>query len=135
MNIKDISKEIHQIARDKGFYDNGERNIGEMLMLVVSELSEALEADRKGRKLGPLDTTVLPVEYLNTTLVGEFDTDIEKLPNEYERLVKGSFEEEIADAVIRLFDLAEYLKIDLEWYIRAKVNYNKQREYKHGKRY
>ncbi len=37
----------HRIAREKGFWAKP-RNTGEMLMLVVSELAEALEADRKG---------------------------------------------------------------------------------------
>lgn len=36
----------HRIARQKGFWGR-RRNTGEMLMLVVSELAEALEADRK----------------------------------------------------------------------------------------
>lgn len=35
----------HRIAKEKGFWDK-ERNIPEMLMLVVSELGEALEAYR-----------------------------------------------------------------------------------------
>src|SRR5690606_17972671 len=38
---------IFQINKAKGFWDN-ERNIGELLMLVVSELGEAIEAHRKG---------------------------------------------------------------------------------------
>jgi NTP pyrophosphatase (non-canonical NTP hydrolase) len=35
----------HGIAREKGFWDQ-ERNIGEALMLVVTELAEAMEAYR-----------------------------------------------------------------------------------------
>lgn len=44
-HLNDIAKEIHQINKDKGFYDE-ERNIGELLALIHSEVSEALEADR-----------------------------------------------------------------------------------------
>jgi hypothetical protein len=47
--INKLSKEIHQNAKDKGFYDN-EKNIGEMLCLIHSEVTEALEADRKCRQ-------------------------------------------------------------------------------------
>jgi len=36
----------HAIAVEKGFWDQ-ERNIGEALMLVVTELAEAMEAHRK----------------------------------------------------------------------------------------
>ena len=46
--INELSQEIHKNAKDKGFYDNVEKNTGELLMLAVSELSEAFEADRKG---------------------------------------------------------------------------------------
>jgi NTP pyrophosphatase (non-canonical NTP hydrolase) len=39
-------KEIHQLAIDKGWYDR-ERPIPEVLMLMVTELAEAMEAHRK----------------------------------------------------------------------------------------
>lgn len=41
----------HQTAVEKGFWQE-ERNFGEMLMLIVSELGEALEAHRKGNWFG-----------------------------------------------------------------------------------
>ena len=44
--LKEYSVLCHRIAREKGFWDK-RRNTAEMLMLVVSELAEALEADRK----------------------------------------------------------------------------------------
>jgi len=37
--------EIHQLARDKGWWDE-ERKLPELLMLIVSELAEALEGYR-----------------------------------------------------------------------------------------
>ena len=48
---------------------------------------------------------------------------------------EGNIEEELADAVIRIFDLAEYLGIDLEYNIKMKHEVNKLRPIKHGKRY
>ena len=45
--INELAKEIHENAKSKGFFDS-EKNIGEMLCLIHSEVSEALEADRKG---------------------------------------------------------------------------------------
>ena len=44
--INRLAKEIHKNNVSKGFYDK-EKNIGEMLCLIHSEVSEALEADRK----------------------------------------------------------------------------------------
>ena len=46
-----------------------------------------------------------------------------------------TFEDEIADAVIRLLDLAAGLGIDLEKHISSKVQYNETRPILHGKSY
>lgn len=125
MNIKEISKEIYQNNKAKGFWDE-KRNVGEMLMLVVSELAEALEADRKGGKfnLTPMGQEILIQE-----------EDNEDFKSQFVLHVKDSFEDELADAVIRLFDMSAGLGIDLEWHIAAKMRYNKLRPHKHGKAY
>jgi NTP pyrophosphatase (non-canonical NTP hydrolase) len=44
--IKEMTDLCHSIAKSKGFWDK-ERNTGEALMLVVTELAEAMEAHRK----------------------------------------------------------------------------------------
>ena len=94
-------KQCHELAREKGFWDK-ERNVGEMLMLIVSELGEAIEAHRKD-ELG-----------------------LEK---------KDTFEDELADTAIRLFDLCGGLGIDLEKQIAWKMSFNQTRAPKHGKNY
>jgi len=45
-SLNELANLCHSIAREKGFWDE-ERNIGEALMLVVTELAEAMEAHRK----------------------------------------------------------------------------------------
>ena len=45
---------------------------------------------------------------------------------------EGSLPEELADTVIRIFDLAGFLGINLEKYIVQKHEYNKARPYRHG---
>lgn len=40
---------------------------------------------------------------------------------------------ELADVIIRCFDMADYYEIDLEKAIVEKMNFNKDRPYKHGK--
>lgn len=44
-SLNALAQICHQIAREKGFWDK-ERNIGEALMLTVTELAEAMEAHR-----------------------------------------------------------------------------------------
>jgi len=43
--LKEWSKACHDVAVEKGFWDE-KRNIGEALMLVVTELAEAMESHR-----------------------------------------------------------------------------------------
>lgn len=47
MTINELCKEAHKTAIQKGWYDE-QRETGTILALIHSEVSEALEADRKG---------------------------------------------------------------------------------------
>lgn len=73
-----------------------ERNVGELLMLAVSELAEAMEGHRKGL----MD---------------------DKLPD------RPMLEVEIADALIRLLDMAGGLNLDVGGAFVEKMEYNKHR--------
>ena len=129
MEIKEIMTEIYQNNEQKGFWENKDsKNIGELLMLCVSELAEALEAHRTNHKA---DILKFNQEIQDDTIVNS----PEKYKVQFEKHIKNSFEDEIADTVIRLFDLSEGLGIDLEKHIRLKIEYNKLRPFKHGKAY
>ncbi|MBF1310460.1 MAG: hypothetical protein HXN09_03645 [Porphyromonadaceae bacterium] len=95
------SKDCHDRAVAKGFWD-GTHSVGHYLMLVVSELSEAVEADRIGKiiKLTPEQ-----VAELNRLDGAEF-------VQEFLRVVKDTVWDEIADAVIRLLDLLGWMLKD-----------------------
>ena len=123
MMINKLAKKIHQNAIDKGFFDD-ERNIGEMLCLIHSEVSEALEADRKGRYSKEVDLEVITISWNDNRFMESFEGGI-----------KDTFEDEMADIVIRVFDMCAFKNIDLEGHIKAKMRYNSLREYKHGKKY
>lgn len=128
MNINAIAQEIHQINVEKGFWeDRATKNIGEVLMLIVSELSEALEAHRKDH------WSVKKEEFQNKFALSESDETLWKTL--FETHVKNTFEDEIADTVIRILDVCAGLDIDVEWHITQKMKYNKMRPYKHGKAY
>lgn len=124
--LNEASQKIHEANKEKGFYDKP-REIGTLLMLVVSELSEALEADRKSIHAN--------FSAYQEKLESEPDRAELKQPYLFQEFIKDSFEDEIADAMIRLFDLCGYLNIDIENHIKLKLQYNKNRTHKHGKNY
>ena len=134
MNINETAQEIYNNNVAKGFWEEGEkRNTGEMIALVHSELSEALEAHRNGK--------MLEEHHIDTfkELIKDIDNSTEEGKEEYRKafksLIKDSFEDELADAVIRIFDIAKGKGIDIAFHIRAKMNYNATRPYKHNKSY
>ncbi len=108
-SFNEFAVDVNKNALDHGFWE-GEQNHAEKLMLMVSELSEALEAIRSNdsNEGGPWD---------------------EKIP-EFKNL-----EIELADCVIRIMDYCTYNKLRLPEAIAMKHRYNKTRPYKHNKKF
>ncbi|MEG0889353.1 MAG: hypothetical protein RSH25_12875 [Bacteroides sp.] len=91
MNLNKLRDQIHANAASKGFWDNNPSD-QHFLMLVITELSEAVEADRKGRRASK-EAMVETIE------VGGFCIGF------FEEYIKDTIEDELADAFIRLLDL------------------------------
>lgn len=97
-----LVQQCHGAAKEAGWWNDlhtGEpvqRNVGELLMLIVSEVAEAMEGHRKGL----MD---------------------DHLPN------RPMIEVELADAVIRIADMAGALGLDLGGAIADKLAYNAAR--------
>jgi hypothetical protein len=119
--LNKLAAEIHKNAVDHGFYADPP-DISRSLMLIVSELVEVMEADRN-HHLGA-----------STDLLDE-SLEEESFQDEYRRLIKGSPEDEWADALIRILDNCCYRGIDIDKHVRLKMKYNALREYKHRKKY
>ncbi len=95
--IAELIKQCHETARQKGWWEQ-ERNHGELIALMHSELSEALEAMRK-----------------NGT--------------------RDEIAEELADCCIRIFDYCGAYDIDLGATLFKKMEFNKTRPHRHGKKF
>ena len=107
MTINELIKTAHADAKAKGWWDE-ERNTGEILMLIVSECGEALEAHRSGKQaaLDVFDMEVEPCMYYLSSGSAVRRTEIPKsvLVSSFEEHIKDSFSDELADIVIRIAD-------------------------------
>ena len=99
--LNPIAKQIHENAVNHGFWDSA-ISPDHFLMLVVSELSEAIEADRNGK-------------YFRSDFKVIIDRCTKELYEErFKTHVKDTVGDELADSVIRLLDLAEAYRVDLD---------------------
>lgn len=103
MDIADMQRDAHAIARSKGWWDE-DRPVPECLMLIVSEVAEALECYRDGEPMSWYADGGKP----------------------------EGMASELADVIIRVGDLAERLGIDLTMAVGEKSAYNATRPYRHG---
>ena len=127
LSLNAACAEQHEAVIEKGFTP---QPVATNLMLIVSELGEACEADRKNRHA---NFKCYNSVYIDTLL--EKGSTIHSGNIAFERCIKDTFEDEIADAFLRLMDLCGAMNIDIEKHIRMKAEYNKLRPTKHGKAY
>lgn len=133
--LNELSKQIHENAICHGFYDS-DRNLGEMLCLIHSEVSEALEALRTDKQYSNISKSEQWfIQGMADKNFGHSFFDDNFFYKEFEHLVKNTFEDELADIIIRVLDLAAYKKIDIESHVNAKIRYNSMRQHKHGKNF
>lgn len=104
MDLNSLSKEAYETAKAHGWHDK-EYSDNHWLMLILTEVAEAVQADRKGlyaqRRMFEINAyTPQPNPEQHWIFI-------------FEKFIKGSLEEELADIVIRCLDLAGLRGIDL----------------------
>ena len=105
MNLNELRDKAYRNAVVQGWH---EENLSDehFLCLVISELMEAVEADRKGKRANRAE--------FKRDYEDEEPHDNTNFIYNFECHIKNSVEEELADACIRLLDLAGLRGYDLE---------------------
>jgi NTP pyrophosphatase (non-canonical NTP hydrolase) len=107
-SLNELRDEALRIAVEHGF---AEASIGEDLMLIVSELAEALEDVRAGKL--PHETTY---ECADSVRLGK----------------PCGVPSEMADVIIRVLHFCGKHGIDIEKAVKEKMEYNESRPFRHG---
>ena len=102
-NYKRIAEKVHRLSAEQGFWRDGtKRNFGEMMALLHSEISEAVECARLG---DPPDKNI-----------GDF----------------SGIEVQLADVLGILMDAEEGFGLNIAEALLRKMEFNKSRGYMHG---
>lgn len=136
MEIKRFAADIHKTAVEHGWWDGGERNFGELIALCHSELSEALEEYRNGRKPTETYYECKAGEHAHASLqdihgCGPAEEGCKNSCNGHYGKPCG-IPSELADVVIRIFDMCGHYGIDIEAILEEKAAFNATRPYRHG---
>ncbi len=109
-SINDWTCIIHEWAKNRGWWENPDRNFSELMALIHTEVSEAFEEYRDGHE----------------------PTEVYYAQDKYDNWKPEGVPTELADIAIRLLDLCGFYGIDLESEIDRKMKYNMTRPYRHG---
>ena len=90
-----MAKKAYGIAYQHGFHDTRHSNM-HWLMLCVSEIGEMVDADRRGRRAKPSNVRTCDPGFYSS----------------FERYVKNTFEDEMADVFIRILDFASAINVE-----------------------
>lgn len=111
--IDALAAECYRVAGEHGWWEE-ERTFGEVIALMHSELSEALEEYRDGR-------SKMEIHYV------ESQTDYGAVTMKPEGIAV-----ELADVLIRIFDFCGRYNVPLGRALVEKMAYNESRPYRHG---
>jgi hypothetical protein len=125
MDMREISLECHEIAEAHGFWDDSRKMRAQVQQLCLPSEREAFEAMLFGQKTALIHSEIS--EALEAFRHGN-------PPDSHIPQHKGAVVE-LADAMIRIFDTCEEYGwgAELLQAMRAKMDYNKSRPFKHGK--
>ena len=109
MNLNNLRDEAYSIAKANGWHEE-EHNDSHWLMLIITEIAEAVQADRKD-KHADVDQFKEYQTYYGSFLPSKETLEI-RFREDFEEYIKNSVEDELGDVIIRCLDLCGVKGLD-----------------------
>lgn len=109
INFNELRDRAYNTACRNGWHDE-ELSDDHCLMMIITEIAEAVQADRNNRHA---DVAKFK-EWQGNSLPLSEETRTRRFKEDFEAYIKNSVEDELSDVVIRCLDLAGLRKFDLE---------------------
>ena len=111
-NLNKLRDRSYKTACEHGFHDK-EYSDEHWFMLIITEIGEAVNADRKGKHAD--------VSGFNFCDIFKSNQTPEEFYDDFQTFIKDSISDELSDVVIRLLDFAGLKKVQLDRIILAYV--------------
>lgn len=121
MNLNELRDRAYSIAKEHGWHDE-EHSDEHFLMLIITEISEAVNADRKCKHADVSQFKEWQIYY--GSFLPSKETKEIRFKEDFEAYIKDSVEDELADVVIRCLDFAGLRGWDLQHAIEYQLNNN-----------
>ena len=118
INLNELRNRAYENAIAHGWHEEEHSN-DHWLCLIISELMEAVQADRKGKRA---NIAMFKEYQANIRISISEETQTKRFKEDYEAYIKGSVEEELADACIRIFDFAGLKNIEIDNFTEEEID-------------
>ena len=109
MNLNNLRDEAYSIAKANGWHEE-EHSDSHWLILIITEIAEAVQADRKD-KHADVDQFKEYQTYYGSFLPSKETLEI-RFREDFEEYIKNSVEDELGDVIIRCLDLCGVKGLD-----------------------
>lgn len=106
IDLNRLRDEAYQNAVEHGWHDE-DLSTEHFLCLIISELMEAVQAERKGKRSDAAKFN----EWQGNNIPFSEETRVRRFQEDFEAYIKDSVEDELSDVCIRIFDLAGLLGV------------------------
>lgn len=133
MDLNNMAKDCNEVSRSKGWLEES-RSFGDLIALMHSELSEALEEFRDGRGMNEIywKCKNCALEVPDSKYFDGLSVRCNHTVHKFCEFKPEGIPIEFADVIIRVLQACGNDKIDIQDAYNTKMQFNQTRPYRHG---